>query len=98
MKDLVNADKPPHARTHTGGDIEMREASGERERERKGAGDLNFKNTPKGMLTFRVCVCVRARKCVEKMKGFIKHTGSGLTVVLKYCTMRVCVCTTWKYF
>jgi hypothetical protein len=34
-KDLVNADKPPHARTHTGGDIEMREASGKREGERE---------------------------------------------------------------
>jgi hypothetical protein len=37
-KDLVNADKPPHARTHTGGDIEMREASGKREREKKKRG------------------------------------------------------------
>jgi hypothetical protein len=80
--------------------VRLRERERERERERKGAGDLKFKNTPKGMLTFQVFVCVRM--CVEKMKGFITHThthhrqwfNSGLKVTVQ-C---VYVCTNWKYF
>lgn len=69
------------ARTHTGGYIEMRELHGTFFffffREKTRGGSFEIQNEPKGMLTFRVCVCVAMclRVCVhiekEKMKGFI---------------------------